>query len=179
MYNVGACAHVDLCRHAIARKAQFFMLEFFPPHTVEGARNLVARMDRLARMKPRPLSVDITWTLDNGKRSVAFMLALVLLMSNALLFDFIPFHMLTAPSHACAVFHRSFETLVAAQAVCALDVQARALFDSHPFCTCISGSYPHVLASVPCTEKNGASQSCQAGRWNLDGLNVLADGRCI
>jgi len=179
MYNVGACAHVDLCRDAITRRAQFFMLEFFPPHTVEGARNLVARMDRLARMKPRPLSVDITWTLDNGKRSVALSVALVSLASIALLFDFIPVHMLTAQSHACAVFHRSFETLVAAQAVCALDVQVCALFDSHPFCTCISGSYPHVLASVPCTENCGASQSCQAGRCKLDGLNVLAGGRCI
>lgn len=42
-------------------------------------------MDRLARMKPKPLFVDVTWTLDAGKRS--------------------------------------FETLVAAQVICALDVQ--------------------------------------------------------
>ena len=52
----------------MARGAQFYSLEFFPPHTVDGARNLVARMDRLARMNPRPLFIDITWTLDAGKR---------------------------------------------------------------------------------------------------------------
>ena len=55
-------------REAMARGAQFYSLEFFPPHTVDGARNLVARMDRLARMNPRPLFIDITWTLDAGKR---------------------------------------------------------------------------------------------------------------
>ena len=52
----------------MARGTQFYSLEFFPPHTVDGARNLVARMDRLARMNPRPLFIDITWTLDAGKR---------------------------------------------------------------------------------------------------------------
>jgi len=57
-----------VCREAIARGAQFYSLEFFPPHTVDGARNLVARMDRLARMNPKPLFIDITWTLDAGKR---------------------------------------------------------------------------------------------------------------
>ena len=69
----------------MACNRQFYSLEFFPPHTVEGARSLVARMDRLASSNPPPLSVDITWTLSAGKRS--------------------------------------FETLVAAKAVCALDVQ--------------------------------------------------------
>jgi hypothetical protein len=36
---------------AIAAGKPFYALEFFPPHTVEGARNLVARMDRMSRLK--------------------------------------------------------------------------------------------------------------------------------
>ena len=36
---------------AIAVGKPFYALEFFPPHTVEGARNLVARMDRMSRLK--------------------------------------------------------------------------------------------------------------------------------
>ena len=50
------------------RQRKFYSLEFFPPHTVEGARNLVNRMDRLVKLEPKPLSIDVTWTLDAGKR---------------------------------------------------------------------------------------------------------------
>ena len=59
----------------MACNRQFYSLEFFPPHTVEGARSLVARMDRLASSTPPPLSVDITWTLAAGKRSFETLVA--------------------------------------------------------------------------------------------------------
>ena len=59
----------------MACNRQFYSLEFFPPHAVEGARSLVARMDRLASSNPPPLSVDITWTLSAGKRSFETLVA--------------------------------------------------------------------------------------------------------
>jgi methylenetetrahydrofolate reductase (NADPH) len=49
---------------------KFYSLEFFPPSTVNGARNLVARVDRLAQQNPSPLFVDVTWTLSSGKRAL-------------------------------------------------------------------------------------------------------------
>ncbi|EKX53021.1 hypothetical protein GUITHDRAFT_51215, partial [Guillardia theta CCMP2712] len=62
---------------------KFYSLEFFPPNTLEGARSLIARVDRLAKLQP--LFVDVTWNMESGKRAI--------------------------------------ETLVAAKAVCSLDVQ--------------------------------------------------------
>eukprot|EP00290_Baffinella_frigidus_P056647 CAMPEP_0180363464 /NCGR_PEP_ID=MMETSP0989-20121125/14038_1 /TAXON_ID=697907 /ORGANISM="non described non described, Strain CCMP2293" /LENGTH=388 /DNA_ID=CAMNT_0022355899 /DNA_START=11 /DNA_END=1174 /DNA_ORIENTATION=- len=79
---------------AIAAGKPFYALEFFPPHTVDGARNLVARMDRMSRLKPKPLFVDATWTPATGRRAL--------------------------------------ETLVAARALCNLDVQL------HLTCTTLS-----------------------------------------
>ena len=55
-------------REALSSNRKFYSLEFFPPHTIEGARNLVNRMDRLVKLEPKPLSIDVTWTLDAGKR---------------------------------------------------------------------------------------------------------------
>jgi methylenetetrahydrofolate reductase (NADPH) len=54
----------------IAAGRKFYSLEFFPPSTVNGARNLVARVDRLAQQNPPPLFVDVTWTLSSGKRAL-------------------------------------------------------------------------------------------------------------
>ena len=45
-------------REALSCNRKFYSLEFFPPHTVEGARNLVNRMDRLVKLEPKPLSID-------------------------------------------------------------------------------------------------------------------------
>jgi len=42
----------------------FFSLEFFPPRTPSGARNLVSRFDRFA--KGDPLFIDITWGAGGG-----------------------------------------------------------------------------------------------------------------
>ncbi|XP_065656577.1 methylenetetrahydrofolate reductase (NADPH) [Hydra vulgaris] len=43
----------------IGKKKKFFSLEFFPPRTLNGAVNLVARFDRMSQ--GGPLFCDITW----------------------------------------------------------------------------------------------------------------------
>jgi len=110
-------AHCAVRREAMASQRKFYSLEFFPPHTVEGARNLVNRMDRLVKLKPKPLSMDVTWTLDAGKRCAVRGRA----QSSSLLGCSAARWFSLKRTHLSVC--RSFETLVAAQAICALDVQ--------------------------------------------------------
>jgi hypothetical protein len=42
---------------------------------VDGARNLVSRVDRLGQSDPPPLFVDVTWTLEGGKRAIETLVA--------------------------------------------------------------------------------------------------------
>ena len=43
----------------VESKDKFFSLEYFPPRTPNGAVNLIARFDRMAR--GGPLFCDVTW----------------------------------------------------------------------------------------------------------------------
>lgn len=49
----------DKIRERMDKKEPFFSLEFFPPRTPNGAVNLMARFDRMAR--GGPLFCDVTW----------------------------------------------------------------------------------------------------------------------
>ncbi len=42
-------------KDAMEKGRKFYSVEFFPPHTVEGARGLMNRMDRLANLQVRLL----------------------------------------------------------------------------------------------------------------------------
>ena len=42
---------IDKINAAVKDGQRFYALEFFPPSTIEGARNLIPRMDRLAQLQ--------------------------------------------------------------------------------------------------------------------------------
>eukprot|EP00961_Rhodomonas_salina_P180088 2430514-Rhodomonas_salina.2 len=57
-------------KEAMEKGRKFYSIEFFPPHTVEGARGLMNRMDRLANLQVRvgvgfymPRSLRSQWWL--------------------------------------------------------------------------------------------------------------------